>query len=198
MTSKHLVLLGDSVFDNKTYTGMEPSVLEHLQARLPAGWKATLCAVDGSTSADLAEQLPGVPQDATHLIVSVGGNDALLNTDLLHTPVTSTSEALLLFASRIHGFEASYRDAIERVLRLGRETTICTIYNGNLGPDEGPLARMALMMFNDVILRFALERKLRVIDLRLVCTDVADYANPIEPSGVGGGKIADAILADGV
>jgi hypothetical protein len=49
------------------------------------------------------------------------------------------------------------------------------------------------MLFNDVILRTAFERRLAVIDLRLVCTDPADYANQIEPSGRGGRKIAEAI-----
>jgi hypothetical protein len=32
-----------------------------------------------------------------------------------------------------------------------------------------------------------------VIDLRLVCTEPADYANEIEPSGPGGRKIAAAV-----
>ena len=54
-------------------------------------------------------------------------------------------------------------------------------------------ARTGLMLFNDVILRVAFERALAVIDLRLVCNEPADYANPIEPSGRGGQKIARAI-----
>jgi hypothetical protein len=58
---------------------------------------------------------------------------------------------------------------------------------------QAALARVALMMFNDVILRVAFERGLRVIDLRFVCTEAADYANPIEPSDRGGRKIARAI-----
>jgi hypothetical protein len=32
-----------------------------------------------------------------------------------------------------------------------------------------------------------------LLDLRLICTAEADYANPIEPSVVGGAKIAAAI-----
>jgi hypothetical protein len=39
----------------------------------------------------------------------------------------------------------------------------------------------------------AFEHALTVIDLRLVCTDPADYANPIEPASHGGAKIARAI-----
>ena len=34
-----------------------------------------------------------------------------------------------------------------------------------------------------------------IIDLRLVCDEPAEYANPIEPSSIGGAKIALAIAA---
>jgi hypothetical protein len=51
-----------------------------------------------------------------------------------------------------------------------------------------------LCVFNDPILRVAFERRLTVIDLRLVCSEAADYANPIEPSSRGGAKIARAII----
>ena len=39
----------------------------------------------------------------------------------------------------------------------------------------------------------AFEHALTIIDLRLVCNDPRDYANPIEPSSRGGAKIARAI-----
>ncbi len=107
--------------------------------------------------------------------------------------VGSTAEALELFGERTGAFEASYRQAITPVLRLGRWTAVCTIYNGNLpDPRQARTARVALM-FNDVIFRVALEHRLPVIDLRLVCTEPEDYANPIEPSGRGGAKISRAI-----
>jgi hypothetical protein len=116
-----------------------------------------------------------------------------MNSDLLATPVRSTTEALALFDNRIRRFEKSYRTAIAAVLAMQRDSTICTIYNGNLQGGEAPLARIALTMFNDVILRVAFEHRLRVIDLRLVCTEPADYTNQIEPSDRGGEKIAQAI-----
>ena len=191
--ASHITLLGDSIFDNRRYTSGAPDVVEHLRDLLPRSWRATLCALDGSTAADLADQLAGVSPDSSHVVISVGGNDALLNSDLLATPVTSTTEALALFGDRIGQFEAVYRSAIDGAVALKRDTTVCTIYNGNLEADVAPLARVALMMFNDVILRVAFELGLRVIDLRLVCTEAADYANPIEPSGSGGRKIAQAI-----
>ena len=41
----------------------------------------------------------------------------------------------------------------------------------------------------------AFQRGLPLIDLRLICSDPADYANPIEPSARGGDKIASVIAA---
>jgi hypothetical protein len=81
-----------------------------------------------------------------------------------------------------------------RQLRL--PLTLCTIYNG--GFPDGDFQRLvstALMVFNDVILRVGIEFGLAVIDLRFMCSAPADYANPIEPSSVGGAKIARAILS---
>ena len=189
----HVVLLGDSIFDNAAYTRGEPDVVSHLRSILPAGSRATLCAVDGATIGSLARQLACVPVDATHVVVAIGGNDALEHTDLLDRRVSSTAEALALFADRVDGFEASYRVALRPVLALTLPTIICTIYNGNLELPVARLARVALTLFNDVIVRFGFEYRLPVIDLRLVCCEADDYANPIEPSGGGGLKIAHAI-----
>jgi hypothetical protein len=40
----HVVLLGDSIFDNRAYTGGDPDVIAHLRALLPSGWQASLVA----------------------------------------------------------------------------------------------------------------------------------------------------------
>jgi hypothetical protein len=52
-------------------------VIEHLRKRLPNHWRATLLAVDGSVASGVSRQLGGLPADATHLVVSTGGNNAL-------------------------------------------------------------------------------------------------------------------------
>jgi GDSL-like lipase/acylhydrolase family protein len=189
----HIVLLGDSIFDNGSYTRGEPDVVGHLASLIPWTWRATLLAVDGASTAAVGSQLDRVPSDATHLVLSVGGNDALLNSDLLEAPARSSAEVLLLFASRIDAFEKGYRCLIDRLIGLKRDVTICTIYNGALDPELARPARVALMTFNDVILRVAFGYCASVIDLRGICVERSDYANPIEPSGTGGWKIASAI-----
>jgi hypothetical protein len=189
----HVVLFGDSIFDNRAYTGREPDVITHLHGLLQPSWRATSLAVDGATTSAIPAQIRRAPADVTHAVVSVGGNDALGNMDLLGTPSRTTADALALFRRRASAFEAQYRQAIESVASLNCPVTLCTIYNGNLPEQQAALARVALMIFNDAILRTAFERSAGVIDLRLVCNEASDYANPIEPSGRGGLKIAKAI-----
>jgi GDSL-like lipase/acylhydrolase family protein len=189
----HIVLLGDSIFDNAPYIAGAPDVVTHLRAMLPPPWTATLCAVDGHATHHVAVQLSSAPRDASHFVMSVGGNDALSNIDTLERRVRTVAEALGLLAGRLRTFERDYRGAIESVLALQRPTTVCTIYNGDFPAAEAPILRAAIALFNDVILRVAFERRLDVIDLRMVCTKPEDYANPIEPSSRGGWKIASAI-----
>jgi len=68
----HLVLLGDSIFDNVAYVAGGPDVVKQLRNLLPSGWQATLGAVDGSVTSGVERQLGRLPPDASHLVVSVG------------------------------------------------------------------------------------------------------------------------------
>jgi lysophospholipase L1-like esterase len=189
-----VVLLGDSIFDNAAYVAGGPDVVTQLEPALPGGWSATLRAVDGAVIADVERQLARVPKDATHLVVSAGGNDALGHTALLTRPARSAAEVLSMLRDASQPFEERYRRMLAAVLRRGLAVTVCTIYNGNF-PDAlmQRLASTALMVFNDAILRAAIETGTPVIDLRLVCDEPADYSNPIEPSVRGGAKIARAV-----
>lgn len=189
----HVVLLGDSIFDNAAYVPGEPAVIEQVRGSLPPGWQATLLAVDGHVTGDVAGQLERLPADVTHLFVSAGGNDALGESSLLHQNVVSVGEALALYAGVRSRFEKGYRSMLQAVAAAGKPTTVCTIYDSI--PGLGSAERAALAGFNEIILREAFRARLAVIDLRLVCDRAADYSavSPIEPSAIGGAKIAKVI-----
>ena len=192
----HVVLLGDSIFDNAAYVGGGPAVIEQLQATLPLGWKATLCAVDGSVTHDVPGQLRRVSADATHLVVSVGGNDALGQSGILSERARSAAEVLGRLASIGEQFERDYLRMLLAVRQRALPTTVCTVYYPSYpDPTLQRLTVTGLTVFNDCILRAAIGVGLTVIDLRLVCNAPSDYANPIEPSVSGGAKIARAIAS---
>lgn len=171
-----------------------PDVVHQVRERLPSGTKATLLAVDGSRIEDVREQLRRLPADTTHLIVSVGGNDALGRGDFLGAPARSVAEALAGLAEIGDGFERDYLAMLAEVLAHGLPTTLCTIYYPRFPePALQRIAVAALAVFNDCIIRAAFAHGIPLLDLRLVCTEDADYANPIEPSARGGEKISQAI-----
>ena len=191
----HAILLGDSIFDNAAYVGAgDPDVVRQLQAQLPRDWQATLLAVDGSVIRNVGAQAQRLPAGSTHIVLSVGGNDALGHAHLLEAPARSVAEALTLLARAGADFERAYELLLDDLLGRRLPIAVCTIYNPRFDDAQRQrLAVAALCVFNDAIIRAAFARHLPLIDLRLVCDDDRDYANPIEPSARGGAKIAAAI-----
>lgn len=191
----HIVLLGDSVFDNAAYVAAgAPDVVVQLREDLPDGWKATLLAVDGSVTRDVQRQAAQLPRDATHSILSCGGNDALGHMGLLDEPARSMTEALTKLAEAGAIFQHNYRAMLDALLRTKLPVAVCSIYYPRFpDPQLQRLAVTALTVFNDTIISEAFARGLPLLDLRLICNEDEDYANPIEPSAQGGEKIAAAI-----
>lgn len=194
----HLILLGDSIFDNASYVPNEPAVIEQVQELLPPGDTALLRAIDGDKIAGVYRQLEQLPAATTHLFLSVGGNDALQAAYQIIPSgelVTLRLDELVAMKQR---FEKDYQALLETVLSYGKDTIVCTIYDRC--PVEGrPMKQLIytlLPMFNDCILRQAAQAGLPVIDLRVLCQDRTDFSalSPIEPSVKGGKKIAKAIV----
>ena len=121
---------------------------------------------------------------------SVGGNDALGASHVLNS---SGDSVVMELTQAYEGFHVDYQTMLDKACACNLPTTVCTIY-GSV-PGLGKAEVMALSVFNDIILREAFARGIPVIDLRLVCSEAEDYSelSPIEPSSVGGAKIADSI-----
>jgi hypothetical protein len=185
--------LGDSIFDNARYVPDRPAVIEQLRQTLPRGWRATLLAVDGHVTEDVISQLHELPADVTHLIVSAGGNDALGETPVLAEAACTVAEALGLLHEVRTRFRQSYRAMLQALAEVGKPTAVCTVYDAI--PRLAVPEQVALASFNEVILREAVAAGVPIIDLRLLCDRPADYSHvsAIEPSMVGGAKIARAI-----
>ncbi|QDV18212.1 hypothetical protein Pan153_28690 [Gimesia panareensis] len=189
----HVVLLGDSILDNGAYVAGGSPVIELLRARLPREWRASILAIDGSMLNNVSRQLHDLPGDATHLIVSAGGNDALEYTPMVNSPNPDSEELLAEFVGAQYLFRNHYQSMLEALAKVQLPVVTCTIYDAV--PGLNPIEKMALSLFNDVIVREAARVRVPVLDLRLVCTESVDYAeiSPIEPSETGGAKIARAL-----
>ena len=151
----HIVLLGDSVFDNAAYTSGGPAVIDHLRAMTGPGEEAPLLAVDGDRVSEAWSQVERAPSGGTHFFLSVGANNALNYVDLLnHQPTRKAGEGFALFGEVVDGFADWYWDLLDRLTQRVEWLQVCTIYNGDFGP-EAPLVSSALRLFNDVIQRAA-------------------------------------------
>ena len=120
--------------------------------------------------------------------------DALQTEGVLSKPVADVGQALLVMADVREAFQRTYSAMLDAVLAVGKPTAVCTIYDPNFDDDiEQRAAVLALEGFNGVITRAAVLHGLPVIDLRVLFDNPKDYANPIEPSVLGGEKLALAI-----
>lgn len=191
---KHAVLLGDSIFDNGIWATGGVGVIEHLRNALGKDWSATLLAIDGSTTEAIDTQMEKMPEDASLLALSFGGNNALQNMGMFFEPARSTTDVLENFADMSSDFQSRYSHMLKKVLNLNLPTVICSIYFPRFpDPNWQKSVLSALTFYNDCIIREAIKYHLPILDLRFVCTEDSDFTNSIEPSAKGGEKIALAL-----
>lgn len=194
---KHIVLAGDSIFDNDSYVMGEASVIEQMRRSLPTGWSAFKIAVDGDCIRDVPAQLKQLPAHATDIVLSVGGNDMIGYSHVL-AQVRSPLDLSTLLAEPLADFKAKYAQLLDTLAERTARTAVCTIYTAI--PFEEPAFRAfaptAIAVFNEAIAAEANQRSMPVIRLETVCTDSEDFSavSPIEPSAIGGQKIVDAII----
>ena len=209
---KHIVLLGDSIFDNRSYVEPgEQDVPNQLRALVRGGdCKVTNLAVDGHVTRHIVTQLNNLPSDATHLFLSVGGNDGLEHLSIFNDNIDTIGDALQKMYLIGETFQQKYSGMLDSVLMHKLPTAVCNIYYPRFfsssldrvvsylpvmmdGEKLQQMTMAAETIFNDIIMFEAFNRNLPLIDLRVLCNDDQDFANPIEPSCRGGLKIAHKI-----
>ena len=189
----NLTLLGDSIFDNGSFVEVgQDDVTKHLERKL-SGTDVNLDmrAVDGAVVSSVAYQISSEPViTPCTFVLSVGGNDALGHLDgILQLGLTD-------FHVIKEHFRGRYTELLDSILKFEQRLIVCTIYNPKFPePEIQILAETGLTFFNDVITEEALKRNLPIIDLRDVCASPEAFANPIEPSEIGGDLITDVIIA---
>jgi len=223
--SKKILLLGDSIIDNKSYVlDGELDVTAHLKKLYSDQPDVFIInnAVDGDTMYNIEYNHLDTPEveEASHIIVSIGGNDLLHNISFLQT--TSELSKVMgkdarigkwgrreLNPSRNKVFEETYFEIIKPftkqyetiVANLSSHRAnllLCTVYEGDLADsdefsDVNNSSKTMVSLFNDIVYRTANKYSADVLELREIFVRSEDYANPIEPSHIGGGKLAKAI-----
>lgn len=196
MSSQTLVLLGDSILNNRPYTQPEPDTAEHLQRLLAPQWSVSKFARDGAIMRDVQAQLRELKGKPTTAVLSVGGNDATAHAGVLDRRASTAAEILEELLEITEEFGRRYESVARAVAERATRTVLCTIYEVQLRPARyARLARVPLALLNDAIIGTAARLGLDVLELRSVCTEPGDFVMQIEPSPQGAVKIANAIAA---
>lgn len=191
----HLVLLGDSIFDNWPYVAPSQAVIDHFSDMRDGRVVVTMLARDGDVTADARKQVRRIPNTATHIALSIGGNDALEASTLVYAPTDSVSSALNILEEPQSDFHKQYKALMAELAQLKKPILVCTIYDNIPGLTSE--FKVALSLYNDVITRCVLRREFDILDLRFLLDKLSDYSSksPIEPSELGGLKIVEAIFS---
>ena len=197
-----VVLFGDSIIDNKTYVSHgEFSVLEHLENI--SNYEYIQVAYDGHTTYDVQNKqlhLSAI-EKPSHIVLSVGGNDLLQNLSYLSNgPISNVNEAVTGIQQHIfEPLEQRFETIIEELSSQRANLLICTVYEGDLGrtdefKDVLDSSKIMVSSFNDIVYKTAKKYNADVLELREIFITSDDYANPIEPSHIGGEKLAKSIV----
>ena len=198
----NVLLLGDSVIDNKRYVqDSEYSVLEHLQNNSKDTFIQIAC--DGDTTHDVINKQAKVQsiKKASHIVLSIGGNDMLYNLSFLTTnKPTLRNEAFIdVYNEIFQPLEVRYETIVKNFASQRANLLLCTVYEGDLGRSEEfkdvlDSSKIMVSSLNDIIYKTASRYNAEVLELRNIFTSSEDYANPIEPSHIGGEKLAKKII----
>jgi len=199
-------LWGDSIFDNVSYVShssecVTASLQTLLNKRVPTMPPAVRnCAVDGFVTSDFVEKIKDYPKQDSSVaaVLSIGGNNALQFAHRLDESATTISHALTMLAEDMRQFQIDYDEALDALLNVYAlpDVAVCTIYDTipDIPGFVGSAERQGLALFNDIIVKSAHKRKIKIIDLRSNFTlECYSPMSPIEPSAIGSGVIASMI-----
>ena len=207
---KNILLLGDSIIDNGSYVHEgELDVTAHLKKLYSDQPDVFITnnAVDGDTMYNIEYNHLDTPEveEASHIIVSIGGNDLLHNISFLQTtselskfmgkdarigkwgrrelnPTTNKVFEETYFEI-IKPFKKQYETIVANLSSHRANLLLCTVYEGDLVDsdefsDVNNSSKTMVSLFNDIVYRTANKYSADVLELREIFVRPEDYANP--------------------
>lgn len=176
----YVVLIGDSIFDNKDYA---QNSIERLLTKQHK--KTLVIAKDNATIKDISKQINEIPiyydKTNTKLIISVGGND------LLNKYVYKMDE----YKDLDDIFDA-YRSIVTKVKKLNYNIVLCNIYYPPY-KEIKPYHKI-IKQWNDKLMKYAYSNNFELLKIDDILRTPKDFSNYIEPSSIGGIKIVNKII----
>lgn len=185
---RHLVLLGDALQNIDLGSG---EIEGALMPRPRNPWKITVLPALRTLQRGHVRE---IPEDATHVAISIEGAWAIETSGLLQGGTHTISEALETLCTAADEFEGMLEGMIAAAQETGLPTVVCTLVPArHAKPAQHRNVSTALAIFNDRVLRCAVAAGLSIVDLRLVCDEDADYASATLLSRAGVRKAANVV-----
>lgn len=181
----HIVLLGDSIFQNNNYVPKSKSVEYLLKEKLSI--PSLVLAQDNAIIYDIPKQYNSMPLNlnakTTNLYISIGGND-LLN---LYEHNNTNNSKLFNMVWEIY----------KKTILMLIDSTQCNIILTDIyfitDPNYSKYIPM-IKKWNSNLYQFAGQHKLNVFKISKILTQPKDFTNSIEPSVIGGNKMVNSFI----
>ena len=204
--TQHVILCGDSALNNKNVTGFDPetelSIEGELNRALGDESRAIVrvLATPGHCMKDFTQtQLPQVPAMATHIFLSIGGNDALAKAKELFEQPGKISLLLGFIHWLFFLFSLEYYQTLSTLKTIGKsQVFICTLYTPDMKKAfwwKRWLCAFALWHLNRVIRTVAHQFNYDILDLAVICDPKTDMrpGHEVELNHGGCKKVAAAM-----
>ena len=180
-----IVLLGDSIFQNKNYVPKHKSIEYLLKEKLTI--PSIVLAEDNATIFNLQRQYNKIPnsinKSSTNLYISIGGNDLLNGYELNNINDYTLFNAIWNL----------YTQTITSLI----ENTLCNIILTDIYYITDPNYKKYLPIiehWNSNLYLFAKRHDLQVFKISKILTKPTDFTHSIEPSVSGGKKLVNSFI----
>jgi lysophospholipase L1-like esterase len=187
----NIVLIGDSMLNNSNYIEHDSNKDLSIPGLIKDSGTVNLYnyAKDGATIKDCYTQITGITQmpKNTTVFISAGGNDIVNESN--KNVVTKDTITIL------------FKQYSEMVLAIQKHFPGITIYLLTLyKPTNKQYSKLYknIDQWNEKLTEFAKKKSFKLIQTNILLTTDEDFIYSIEPSKIGGKKIADAILSSAV
>lgn len=179
-TSSAIYLLGDSTLANGKYVETNASVAERLRAN---GETVIELAMDGCPVRGVESQLKHVRCKPAVVVVSVGGNNILHQTNFERSHWEKALDKEF----------ASYKRIVDKLITCSESRIILLDVYYPVDPEYQKYHPL-IKYWNSMVYKYAEERDLRMRKISRSLTSSDDFVGGVEPSASGGAKIATGIL----
>ena len=191
VTKRNIVVLGNSVFDNRSYVSTTSSIPYLLNEH--EYLNAQVYAMDGAKieniNKQLQQSLKAINNIHQTLFISVGGNEILTYKEKENANKNEEKKQIIKFIDDIFG---DYRNVLKNY-EFKCNVVLCNIYIPY--SKKNTIYETCIQLWNKKILSYAQNNNYKFMKLDEILYKKEDFADKLQPSRIGGEKIVKHMIS---